>query len=213
MTRLPRQLLQIALLTTAAAGCYSWRNSLLPAVARWLDVGDRPRPSDYVMILGGDQKFRPEVAAALVQEGLARQVLLAPALPSAGPEAAAPLPYHERMRSVLMHAGVAGNAILILDKPVASTYDEAAALAAFLQARPAARVTVVTSGYHTRRARWIFSQVLGPRQNCVSFVSAPADWAQPDTWWQAGSGRETILWEYAKMAFYLLRYGRLAPVL
>jgi uncharacterized SAM-binding protein YcdF (DUF218 family) len=180
----------------------------LPAVARWLDVGDRPRPGDYVMILGGDHKFRPEVAATLVQAGLARQVLL----PGARPDAADALPYHERVRSVLMHEGVAGDDILILDKPVASTYDEAEALAAFLQARPGARVTVVTSGYHTRRARWIFSQVLGPRQDCVSFVSAPADWATPDTWWQAGSGRETIFWEYAKMAFYVLRYGRLSPI-
>jgi uncharacterized SAM-binding protein YcdF (DUF218 family) len=208
MTRLPRQLLRIALAAMAAAGCYSLRSSLLPAVARWLDVGDRPRPGDYVMILGGDHKFRPEVAATLVQAGLARQVLL----PGARPDAADALPYHERVRSVLMHEGVAGDDILILDKPVASTYDEAEALAAFLQARPGARVTVVTSGYHTRRARWIFSQVLGPRQDCVSFVSAPADWATPDTWWQAGSGRETIFWEYAKMAFYVLRYGRLSPI-
>ena len=149
-------------------------------------------------MLDGDRKFRPQLAAALVKEGLADKVLVA--LPAAADGS---------MSAALVQCGVPAGDIAILGKKVANTHDEALALAGFMQSRPGASVTIVTSGYHTRRAQWAFAEVLGEDRDRVSFVSAPASWLDPGNWWQTDSGLHTVCLEYGKLAYYLLRYGTL----
>ena len=53
------------------------RPFVLRAMIQWLDVGERPRQADYVMVLNGGENNRPLVAAALLKAGLARHVLVA----------------------------------------------------------------------------------------------------------------------------------------
>ncbi len=49
---------------------------VLPPLARYLDVSQPPRATDYVLILNGDPETRPFAAAALVRAGLVKEVLL-----------------------------------------------------------------------------------------------------------------------------------------
>ena len=194
-----------AVLALAAFGIYRARGSVLPAVAQWLDVGGPPRRADFVMVLDGDRKFRPQVAAALVKEGLADKVLVA--IPGSDGDKCST--DNGSMSAALVQCGVPACDIAILSKKVANTHDEALALAGFMQSRPSASVTVVTSGYHTRRAQWVFAEVLGKERDQVSFVSAPAGWLGPGKWWQTDSGVHTLCLEYGKLAYYLFRYGTL----
>ena len=53
----------------------------LRAMADFLDVGEHPRQSQYVMVLNGDENTRPFVAAALIKAGIARQALVAEVAP------------------------------------------------------------------------------------------------------------------------------------
>lgn len=92
---------------------------------------------------------------------------------------------HELNRRVLLKRGVAAADVAILPAAAASTYDEAVALAAFLQKRPNASVIVVTNDCHTRRSRWVFTRVLGEHAGQVSFVSAPTDEFPMDRWWRS----------------------------
>ena len=143
-------------------GLYLARDWALPGLAKWLDVGAQPRPSEYLMILGGDNRFRPAVAASLWKSGYVGQILLPPQPVSEDrPHEQSPgQPTHPTAKQVLQDCGVPLAAITTLNRDVSSTYQEAQALGEFLQSRPGARVIVVTSDYHTRRARWAFRQVL-----------------------------------------------------
>jgi uncharacterized SAM-binding protein YcdF (DUF218 family) len=190
-------------------GPYAGRSWLLPAAARWLDVGEMPRAADYVMVLGGGENSRPFVAAAIVRAGLAPKVLLPRSEPTSAVLDGLIPPYHEINRQVLLKRGIPENDILLIGRDAGSTFDEARGLAEFLEARDHCRVLVVTSDFHTRRTRWIFRRVLGGRAGQLSFVSAPMDSFNPDNWWQIKEGFLNITSEYLKLAFYAFWYGKL----
>jgi uncharacterized SAM-binding protein YcdF (DUF218 family) len=94
--------------------------------------------------------------------------------------------------------------IILLPGAAASTADEARALAEFLDAHPGGSVAVVTSAYHTRRARLIFGRALGERAGAVRFVGAPSDGFGATDWWRTEQGLSTYGTEYVKLGFHLL---------
>jgi uncharacterized SAM-binding protein YcdF (DUF218 family) len=185
---------------------YVGRDPVLAAAARFLDVSETPAATDYVMVLGGHVQTRPFAAGALINAGLARKAVVATILCS-GDSLGGTLPTEQEViRSVLVHEGVSPDAVIILPNPCASTFDEACALAEFLEAEPDSLVTVLTSSQHTRRTRWIFRRVLGPRAAQVHFVGVPLNGVDATNWWHFESGWGTYLSEYAKLAFYLVHY-------
>ncbi len=199
----------LVILVCLVGGLVAARGVLLPLVAHWLDVGQKPRASDYVMVLGGEANTRPFVAAALVNTGLAKKVLLTHVKPSPDVTGGVSPPIHEINRHILVQRGVAPRDILILGHQITHTHGEAEALATFLESSPEVRVTVVTSNCHTRRARWVFALVLADRSRQISFVSAPSYDFRPDNWWRIDAGIKSVVGEYSKLAFYGVRYGRL----
>ena len=208
---LRRRYLLLALTMAVAVAIALWvmRESLLSAMPRWLDIGERPHHADYVLILTGDENTRPFVAAALLKTGFASHALITEVLqiPNSTPYP----PHHEIARQVLLKRGIASDDITILPAKATTTYDEAIALKTFLADRPNARAMVVTNDFHTRRSRWIFSRVFGEQTAKLSFVSAPYDAYLQNNWWRDEEGFVTIGTEYLKLAFYLVYYGHLVP--
>jgi uncharacterized SAM-binding protein YcdF (DUF218 family) len=202
-------LLGLVLLSLVLLGLCCGRRQMLPWAARWLDVGEPPTKAEYVVVLGGDVNVRPLVAAALFRAGLAAKVLVSDSAAATDRPEDRLLSEPEVLRRVLLARGVPDHAIVFLGKHNRTTYDEARALEAYLQGAPPARVSVVTSDYHTRRTRWIFRQVLGPRAAALCFVSAPSDDFRAENWWQTEHGFVAIIVENLKFLFYLLRYGHL----
>jgi uncharacterized SAM-binding protein YcdF (DUF218 family) len=195
----------LALVVALLVGAYLARGRLLPAVGRFLDVSEPPRPVDVVLVLGGAANDRPFVAAALVRAGLAERVLVPTVKPSAENQEDLRPPEHELIRRALRGRGVASERIVPLPGEVGSTLDEAQALARFLDAEPDTTVAVVTHAYHTRRARSLFRRVLGGRMARVHFVAAPSDQFSADDWWCSEEGFATYLTEYAKLLLYTVR--------
>jgi uncharacterized SAM-binding protein YcdF (DUF218 family) len=173
-------------------------------LGRYLDVSEAPGQDDVVFVLGGGADTRPFVAAALVKTGHVKRVLVARVKPQPG---RAPLAIQEQevMTRVLRLRGVTDEQIVLLPDECDSTLDEAHALARYLDREPAQRVTIVTSDFHTRRARLLFSRVLGERMSRVRFVAAPTDGFNADSWWQSEDGVVTYTTEYLKLAQTLLR--------
>jgi uncharacterized SAM-binding protein YcdF (DUF218 family) len=202
-----RSLLAVALLAVVLALLWLTHPHLLRAMASWLDVGGRPHPAQYVMVLNGDEETRVLTAGVLVKEGLARGVLVtAVEIMPQDTELALP-PTHEIARQVLLKRGVSSNDITILPAAATTTFDEAQALGSFLKDRPNTTVLVVTSDFHTRRSRWVFARVLGGQAAQVSVVSARGDDFRRDWWWQDEAGLSAIMSEYLKLTFYLIYYG------
>ncbi len=187
---------------------WAFHRCLLRGMGDWLDVGERPRSADYVMALAGDDTARPFTAAALIRAGYARCAAGAHIADNPDVSVRVLPPSHENLRRILMWYGVPEKDIFILPGEAKTTFDEAAALAVFLEGRPNAKALVVTNDYHTRRSRWIFAGVFGNRADQITFVSAPTDVFPLDRWWQYEEGFTAIITEYAKLAFYIVRYGR-----
>jgi uncharacterized SAM-binding protein YcdF (DUF218 family) len=193
----------------AAAGVllavlYAGTDYYLPALARFLNVSEIPEAVDYVLVLGGGNANRPFAAAALFRKELARQVLLP--TDTLLPEAADGIlpPEHEIDRKVLQARGVPADAVIFLDGSSDSTLQEAMALKRFLDARPRSSVAVVTTMYHSRRARLQFRQILGEGAGKIRFLGVPADGFDETNWWRFERGIVAYALEYAKLALYLL---------
>jgi len=186
---------------------YVQRERILPAAARWLNVGEPPRKTDYVMVLGGDADVRPFVAAAIAKRGFASRVLVAPI--NFGPGEAPIGPTNEEIvGGVLKVRDVAAEKLVLLEPTSCSTFGEAVALNQFLDQRPDATVTVVTTNFHTRRSRWTFRTVLGKKKYPnVHFVAAPMDDFDESNWWRNRYGFQLYAMEYLKLVAYVFRYG------
>jgi uncharacterized SAM-binding protein YcdF (DUF218 family) len=179
----------------------------LTAMGRFLDASDTPAPVDCVLVLGGDHDHRPQVAAALFKAGLARQVLVPVLRKKAGVDAGNALPSEEIVRCMLIARGVPIGAIVFLDGEVDSTSDEATALARYLDSHRGLSIAVVTTDYHTRRARWTFQRHIGDRASSLRFIAAPAHGFDATNWWHKEDGFVTYLNEYVKLGYYCVRGG------
>lgn len=158
--------------------------------------------SDAIVILGSQRLERTIEAGELYREGWAPRVVvsrvesvyLRPFLQEH--HISVPL-YSDIQRSVLRQMGVPANAILELGRPPINTADEAN-LTRVLAARYGwSRVMIVTSKFHSRRARWIFKNAAG-RQFQVSCRSARLDPSDPDHWWRSGLDQFDVTLEYVK---------------
>jgi len=176
----------------------------LPAAARFLDCSDPPQHTEYILLLGGDVSLRPFAAARLLQNGWAERILITqPVLTS---ERFNGQPSEQGLTErILLHEGVALAQIVSLPHDVLTTADEAEALAEFLEAHPAATVTVLTSRYHTRRAKLIFGRAVGERASQLSFLGTPSDYFDESNWWRTEEGTRAYVLEYVKLAYNLVR--------
>ncbi len=167
----------------------------------WLNVGERlDAPVDYVYVLGGEASTRPFLAAAIYRAGFTRMVLIPEGQPSATDIDGLVPADHQVQHEVLLRRGVPADAILQLPGPVDSTRDEAHVLAKFMASNPKSSVAVVTSDFHTRRARLIFRRLLPDHRDRLHFIAAPTDGFGANSWWHFKDG---VLWyvgEYVKLS-------------
>jgi uncharacterized SAM-binding protein YcdF (DUF218 family) len=182
------------------------RSRVLPAVAEGLDVGEDPECTRYVLILPGEETGRSLTAAALVRIGLAQDVLILQNPDSADVKDGITLPTARISSRILRHRGIPIDRVLLVPSESRTTFDDALALSHFLRGR-GGDVTIVTSGFHTRRARFVFRRVLGPQAEQLHFFSAEYPAFSSNQWWQQREGLRLILTEYLKLAFYYVRYG------
>lgn len=176
----------------------------LSYAGEWLSAADQPQKADAIVVLGGGYA-RPFQAADLYRQGLARKIYVsAPAREDQHrllDEAGIAFPREEEVvREVLLKKGVPASAIELLGKDLISTAAEAqAARALFAQRAP--RLLVVSSPYHLRRARMIFSDALPAAD--IRVIATGYD-PFPSSWWKDQSAARNVLLELAKIAYYRL---------
>lgn len=181
---------------------------MLSGFARWLDVGERARPVDYLVVMPGDEKTRPFAAAAFYRAGLAGEFVIP--TPARRPEQVdGILPETaEVIRRVLIARGVPENRIHLLEGASDKTMDDARLVARFLKEFPDSRMGVITSDYHTRRTRFVFQKVFPDRLQRLSVFSVPSEQFEMAHWWKSSRGTRVILSEFLKLGLYWGWYGR-----
>jgi uncharacterized SAM-binding protein YcdF (DUF218 family) len=169
-------LLFLALLVLAV---YLARHPLMRLAARELVVEDPLEKADAIIILSDDNFYadRATRAAELYRQGLA-PVVVASGIrlrPYAG--------ISELMTHDLAERGVPKERIVPFPQDADGTREEAVALRNFLAGKGWKSVIVVTSNYHTRRARLIFRKTF-PSDLKIEVASARDADFDPSNWYE-----------------------------
>lgn len=198
-----------------AAGVVVWALALLGlllashpllfrALGELLVLEQAPIMADAALLLNGGLHTRPEVAAALYRQGYYPRILIAETPRAAHHQGDCGNVTLAAVR-VLREHGVPESAISVLPfgAGVTSTQDEARALAAYLRHRPADRILLVTSDYHSGRARWTVRREVSSLSE-LGIATAPEPFSATD-WWRTEQGLIAYASEYAKWVHTLLR--------
>ena len=183
---------------------YLVRHPIFRFVAEAWIVEDPLDKADVLIILSDDNFYadRATRAAELFREGKAPLIVASGRRlrPSAG--------IAELMEHDLVERGVPRDKVLRFTHDADSTLEEAQALAKLVKTKKWHKTIVVTSNYHTRRARYIFHRVF-PQDVEVRVASARDGDFDPQRWWEKRKAAKELMQEFAGMmvAFWELRHG------
>jgi uncharacterized SAM-binding protein YcdF (DUF218 family) len=163
-----------------------------------LVVQDKPHLADAIVVIGGDHKpERMRQAAELYRQGYAPLIII-----SAGTivlEGDQPIPEAQVMYRQARELGLP-NDRLILEQASKSTYENATYTKALCQARGIRSILLVTSAYHSRRARRLFQEVYA---SDITVSTQPAPPGQCALCWPFYSDQARVVaYEYWNWAQY-----------
>jgi uncharacterized SAM-binding protein YcdF (DUF218 family) len=166
----------------------------LNALGAALIADDPLHPAGAILVLAGDTRDGDRVwhAVNLYKRGLAPLLVLS----------GTPVGFRTHEADIMQrHAeflGVPAGRILAVKHDSESTKEEAAAIVTILQRRGVKEVILVTSSYHTGRAKRIFVKAAGP--SGPRFFVSPADDGcfNPDGWWTRRKDAKTFVYEAIK---------------
>lgn len=162
---------------------YLLRYPLLRLAGGFWIVDDGPAYSDAIVILGDDNYGgdRAAKAAELFKGGWAPHVVASGRF--LRPYASiTDLEEHD-----LKSDGVPEQAIVRFQHHAANTKEEAEALRQLILQQGWKRILLVTSSYHTRRARYICARTL-PAGTVLRVIPAPDSEYDPNHWWETRRG-------------------------
>jgi len=173
---------------------YLVRGPILRFVAESWIVEDPLGKADALVVLSDDNFYadRATRAAELLREGKA------PLIVASGRRLRPNASIAELMEHDLIERGVPKDKIVRLPQDADSTKEEAEAVLKFAKERRWRSVIVVTSNYHTRRARYIFRRVF-PQGIAISIASARDGDFDPQHWWEKRKSTKRLTREFAGM--------------
>jgi uncharacterized SAM-binding protein YcdF (DUF218 family) len=184
------RLLFLICLAAFALIIYLARYPLLRLAGNFWVVDESPQVSDAIVILSDDDydAVRASRAADLYRASWApRTVASGRALRSYASIA-------ELMQHDLGDRGVPATAVVRFPNRARNTLEEAGAVSEFLTSHGWKKIIVVTSNYHTRRARFIYERSLAPGSE-LRVVAASDPAYDPNSWWRTREGLKTFFYE------------------
>lgn len=181
---------------------------VFPRLGAWLVVEDPLEKADALVVLGGTVYERPLEAVELFKEGWAPRIYLLRQIADWG-EAHLVERNIDYTREVDLQVelmgrlGVPREAIGILDQ-ANSTAEESDRVLALATREKFARVIVVTSKQHTRRARLVMNRRMNPAGVRVIVRSTRFDRSDVDRWWTNRSTLRFTLFEMQRLIGYWL---------
>ncbi len=173
---------------------YFVRRPLLRFTAESWIIEDPLEKADALIVLGDDNFYgdRATRGAQLYREGKA------PVIVASGRRLRPNAGIAELMGHDLEERGVPRDKILRFTHDAGSTLEEAEALRRFAREKKWHSVIVVTSNFHTRRARYIFRRVF-PQGIEVRVASANDGDFDPQHWWEKRKSIKELTKEFAGM--------------
>lgn len=191
-----RKILLLTLLVLAAGG-YLLRERILFGMGQALVRSEAPRRADAIVVLGGDWRgSRILKAAELAREGYAPRVVVSGVRGMYGNTEA------DMAIAFAVRRGAPRDIFIAARGDVVSTRGEAAEDVAMLREMGAHSYLLVTSDYHTRRARRVFARE-APDLEVHAVASDDPMW-NGGYWWRTREARKSWLLETSKSVADLL---------
>ena len=180
-----------------------------PFAGKWLVVEDTFPHADAALVLSGNPVQRALAARDLYRQGRINRIFVIPEPPNPyrgeleklGLLEASDEAWSER---ILVSSGVPKSSIVFLPDPADGTITEARHVREFLHGRFPGSLVIVTSQFASRRARFIFRQLLKPEHVAVFSYPSPYDLFQSDHWWTQPRNALNVVMEYQKFIFNAL---------
>jgi len=176
---------------------YLLRHPLLSAMGSLLVVDEKLKPADAIIVLGDDnyRGDRARHAAKLYQDRWAPRVV------ASGRYIRPYASLADLIRRDLVENGVAQDHVVAAPSNVRNTREEAFEMRRIIREQRWRRVIVVTSTYHSRRARYIFRRALDPDTELEVSAADDADFPL-EQWWESRGAiklffRELLAWPVA----------------
>ena len=171
----------------------------LRALGNYLVVSDPLVKSDALVVLDGDypRDERLLYAIRLWQEGYAPKIVLSARLGDWMTYADYPSWRHAMKLNV-----VPRKSLLVVGHDADSTIEEAHRVLPCIHDHGFKKVIIVTSSYHTRRARVVFTRAwAGSGIDFIVSAAASSEY-HPDEWWQHRTDSKTFFYEFSKTIWY-----------
>jgi uncharacterized SAM-binding protein YcdF (DUF218 family) len=182
-----------AALAALAAGVWLSRAYWLRGIGEFLVRAEAPQRADVVVVLAGDGNgLRLLRALELVRQGYAPLILIT------GPYA--PYGYNEAEMAIAWatRRGTPQEILVPVRMRARSTVAEVQNLNPELERRGVKKAIVVTSSFHTRRARAVLNRFGLPGVQFL-VIAAPDEDFDPKDWWHSRDAKKVVLLEYAKL--------------
>jgi uncharacterized SAM-binding protein YcdF (DUF218 family) len=178
------------LLLVLFAGIYLLRFQFMTALGNYLVVNEPPEHVDAVVVLAGDQTGeRVLKAAELVKAGWAPYALVSGTPVLLTDEAELNVAY-------AVSKGYPPTIFRPLERDTHSTREETVQIASELKSKNIHSILLVTSNYHTRRAKALMHNAAPHLRMRV--IAAPDRFFSPDGWWKNRNGARLFLYEWLK---------------
>ncbi len=173
---------------------YLARHPIFRLVGEGWVVEDTLEHSDAILVLSDDNFYadRATRASQVYRQGLA------PIVVASGRRLRPYAGIAELMEHDLIERGVPKDKILRVAHDAENTREEAKTLAQVAKQKKWRSVIVVTSNYHTRRARYILSHIF-PEDITIRITGARDDNFDPERWWEKRISVKELVGEIAAM--------------
>jgi uncharacterized SAM-binding protein YcdF (DUF218 family) len=185
-------ILAVALLALVA---FLARALWLPWLGYLLIHDDGPARADIAVVLAGDSYgHRIEKAAQLVRAGYVPAALVS------GPSGLYGVYECDMAIAYIVRKGYPAEWFIPLPNDARSTREEAAAVLPELARRHVRSLLLVTSDFHTARARRIYLAAERgiPDAPSIRAVAAPDEYFRADSWWRDRQGQKIAFVEWCK---------------
>jgi uncharacterized SAM-binding protein YcdF (DUF218 family) len=197
-------LIALLFLVALCGAIYVARRPILSFIGESWIVNESMDHADAIIVLSDDNFYADRVtrAAELMREGKA------PVVVASGRRLRPYAGIAELMQHDLIERGVPKEKIIVFPQDADDTRDEALALLPLVRQKNWHSIMIVTSNYHTRRARYIFRHIF-PQDVELAVVSAHDGDFDPEEWWQRRTSLEELTREMAAMpvAMWELRHA------
>jgi uncharacterized SAM-binding protein YcdF (DUF218 family) len=174
----------------------------LAALGRFLITSDPLQRADAVLVLSGDQARSERLlhAVQLWKAEYASKIVLSAKLAEWQSDEDYPA-----WRYAMKLKALPKRFLLVARHDVDSTKEEAQFLLPFVQKHGFKTVIVVTSNFHSRRAKKVFQEQWDGSGVRVLISPAPSYQYHPDDWWKHRADSRTFFFEFSKTLWYALR--------